>query len=73
MPKFCLDFGNQLQINLDYYWSTMDTNDERCPGKWVSSCQSCLKYLYLDEAKYTSKLFIASSYRQHLFVSTKRV
>ena len=28
--------------------------DDRAPGKWVSSCQRCLNYLYLDEKEYTS-------------------
>ncbi|KAK8822234.1 hypothetical protein WA577_005398 [Blastocystis sp. JDR] len=26
--------------------------DDRSPGRWVSSCQKCLNYLYLDEKEY---------------------
>ncbi|OAO12450.1 hypothetical protein AV274_5804, partial [Blastocystis sp. ATCC 50177/Nand II] len=26
--------------------------DDRFPGRWVSSCQKCLNYLYLDEKEY---------------------
>lgn len=29
--------------------------DDRSPGRWVSSCQKCLNYLYLDEQEYTSR------------------
>ena len=29
--------------------------DDRCPGRWVTSCQKCLNYLYLDEKEYESE------------------
>ena len=29
--------------------------DDRCPGHWVTSCQKCLNYLYLDEKEYESE------------------
>ena len=28
--------------------------DDRSPGRWVTSCQKCLNYLYLDEKEYES-------------------
>lgn len=28
--------------------------DYRCPGRWVSSCQRCRCYLYLDNIEYGS-------------------
>ncbi|KAK8795884.1 beclin-1-like protein [Blastocystis sp. subtype 4] len=30
----------------------MEYIDDRCPGRWVTSCQKCLNYLYLDEKEY---------------------
>lgn len=36
--------------------------DDRSPGRWVSSCQKCLNYLYLDEQEYTSwSLYLQSN------------
>ena len=43
--------------------------DDRCPGRWVTSCQKCLNYLYLDEKEYEKFFKMYKKSLMALFVS----